>query len=92
MKFLSLAQLFGERRSQAEGSRKSLGRKAGKQRPRFRKQLWVESLEGRDLLTAVPLPTPLVDVHTGLGIQATGGTGGTSARLRSSIRPIPIRL
>jgi subtilisin-like proprotein convertase family protein len=87
MKFLSLAQLFGERKSRSDASRKRPGRSTGKIRQRGRLPLHLEALEERDLLTAVPLPTPLVDTHTALGIQSTGGTGGTSAPM-TVINPV----
>ncbi len=87
MKFLSLAQLFGERQSRSEASRRRLGRKVGKSRLRSSLPLHLETLETRDLLTAVPLPTPVVDTHTALGLQTTGGTGGISAPM-TVINPI----
>src|SRR4051794_27075909 len=89
MKFLSLAQLFGERNSRSEVSRKRGGRGTGKNRRRGSLPLHLESLERRDLLTTVPLPTPLIDSHSalGVGVGAFGGTGGTSAPM-TVINPV----
>ena len=77
MKFLSLAQLFGDRKSLSELSRKKASRGAGMKRRKTSFPLYLESLEERMVLST--LPVPVVDTHTALGVIATGGTGGTSA-------------
>jgi subtilisin-like proprotein convertase family protein len=79
MKFLSLAQLFGERNARSRVSGKELRRRSGRTRRRESLPLHLETLEDRSLLSTVPLPTPVPDIRAAVSSQPTGGTGGFAA-------------
>ena len=77
MKFLSLAQLFGDRKSRSAASSKRISSRVGKKRRSGSLPLYLETLEDRSLLSTVP--APVVAFNTSLGVSATNGTGGASA-------------
>ena len=77
MKFLSLAQLFGDRKSRSAASGKRISSRVGKKRRSGSLPLYLETLEDRSLLSTVP--APVVALNTTLGVSATTGTGGASA-------------